>query len=515
MSMTALLLFFGVIIATLIITYYAAKRTHDPNDFYTAGGTLSAGQNSFAVAGDFMSAASFLGIAGVISLAGFDGAYMSVGNLLAFLYLMFLVAEPLRNLGRYTMADVISSRFKDKSIRGTAATSTLVVSVFYMIAQLVGAGGLIQLLLGIDYAISVIVVGILMTVYVLFGGMTATSWVQISKAVLLLSGSFILTFMVFAKFDFSLSEMIATAKAQSPLADKFMQPGNQYKNGLDVLSLNLSIAFGVAGLPHVLIRFFTVKDAVTARKSVIYSTWIIGIFFVMTIFLGLGAIGLVGHQDIVTANPAGNMATPLLARIIGGDFLFAFVSAIAFATILAVVSGLVLASASAFAHDIYGQIIKNGKISEREQMKVARIASIMVSVISILLALAAKNLNVAFLIVLTMGIAASANLPVILLTIYWRKFNVSGAVIGMSVGLLSAVILVLFGPNVWSPVEGARILTGEPLFPMYNPTIITIPLGFLGAFIGTLMGSKKAKLADDHYDEILFKMHTGYGLNSK
>ena len=390
MSALSILLFVGIIALTLLITYFSSKKTKSTSDFYTAGGGLTATQNGLAVAGDFMSAASFLGITGAIALVGFDGFYMSIGNLLGFLFLLYLVAEPMRNLGKYTLADMMTSRFKSNKVRGTAAVSTLVISIFYMIAQLVGGGGLISLMLGIDYWFAVVIVGVLMTVYVIFGGMTATSWVQITKAVLLLGGSFVLSFLVFAKFDFSIIQMFEQIKSASPFGEELANPGNKYSNGLDMLSLNLSLVLGVAGLPHLLIRFFTVKDAVTARKSVVYSTWFIGAFFLMVVFLGFGATAFVGWDNIIAANPAGNLAAPMLALAMGGDFLFAFISAVAFATILAVVSALVLTSASAFAHDIYGQIIKKGNITEKQQMKVARISSITVAIASILLSLSSK-----------------------------------------------------------------------------------------------------------------------------
>ncbi|WP_026566041.1 solute symporter family protein [Bacillus sp. UNC41MFS5] len=512
MSLLALSLFLGIIALTLVITYFSSKRTKNASDFYTAGGGLTAWQNGLAVAGDFMSAASFLGITGAIALVGFDGFYMSIGNLVAFLFLLYLVSEPLRNLGKYTMADMITARFNSKKVRGVAAVNTLVISIFYMIAQLVGAGGLIKLLLGIDYATSVLLVGILMTIYVIFGGMTATSWVQITKAVLLLIGSFVITFIVFAKFDFSVMNMFQHVKSATPFGEEFLNPGNKYKDGLDMISFNMALVLGAAGLPHLLVRFFTVKDAATARKSVVYSTWFIGVFFIMTIFLGFGAAAFVGFENIVAANPAGNMAAPLLAKTMGGDFLFAFVSAVAFATILAVVSGLVLTSASAFAHDIYGEIIKGGKVTEKQQVFVARIASIGVAVVSILLALSAQKLNVAFLSVLALGIAASANLPVILCTIYWKRFNSTGAITGMLIGLISSVVLVLLSPNVWSPTPGAAIFTGEPIFPMLNPTIYTVPLGFLGAYLGTVLSRGKSNA--ESFAEVLYKSNTGYGISA-
>ena len=510
MSPIALSLFLGIIFLTLVITYFSSKKTKSASDFYTAGGGLTAWQNGLAVAGDFMSAASFLGITGAIALVGFDGFYMSIGNLVAFLILLYLVAEPLRNLGKYTMADMITARFNSKKVRGVAATNTLVISIFYMVAQLVGAGGLIKLLLGIEFGTSVMIVGILMTIYVIFGGMTATSWVQITKAVLLLIGSFILTFIVFAKFDFNVMNMFEHVKSATPLGENFLNPGNKYKDGLDMISFNMALVLGAAGLPHLLVRFFTVKDAATARKSVVFSTWFIGIFFIMTIFLGFGAAAFVGFKNIVAANPAGNMAAPLLAKTLGGDILVAFVSAVAFATILAVVSGLVLTSASAFAHDIYGQIIKGGKVSEKQQVFVARIASVLVALISILLALFAQNLNVAFLTVLALGIAASANLPVILCTIYWKRFTTAGAITGMLFGLVSSVVLVMLSPNVWNPTPGAAIFTGDPIFHMLNPTIYTVPIGFLGAFLGTILSKQENKKS---FAEVLFKSNTGFGVS--
>ncbi|MFD2372007.1 cation acetate symporter [Brevibacillus sp. GCM10020057] len=503
MNVTAFTLFLIIVLLTLVITYYASKKTNTTSEFYTAGGGLTGWQNGLAIAGDYMSAASFLGIAGMIALSGFDGFFYSIGFLVAYLVVLYLVAEPLRNLGKYTMADMIAARFDNKKIRGVAALNTIAISIFYMIAQLVGAGALIKLLLGIEYTTSVLIVGALMTVYVVFGGMTATSWVQIVKAVLLMLGTFIISLMVFAKFDFSLTKMFEQLQTATPLGEQFLNPGNKFKIGLDTISLNLALVLGTAGLPHILIRFFTVKDAVTARKSVVYATWIIGIFYVMTVFLGFGAAAFVGADKM---DPAGNMGAPLLAESIGGNFLFAFVSAVAFATILAVVAGLVLTAASAFAHDFYGHVIRHGKATEKEQMKMAKWASVGVSIVSILLALFAQKLNVAFLVSLAFAVAASANLPVILFTIFWRRFNTTGAVTGMLVGLFSALILVALSPNVWNPVAGKAILVGEAIFPLPNPGIVSIPLGFLAAWIGTLLSSSKG---DDKYDEILVKANTG------
>ncbi|WP_232695425.1 solute symporter family protein [Brevibacillus daliensis] len=505
MNILAFSLFLIIVVGTLVVTYYASKRTNTTSEFYTAGGGLTGWQNGWAIAGDYMSAASFLGIAGMIALFGFDGFFYSIGFLVAYLVVLYLVAEPLRNLGKYTLADMIAARFNDKRIRGVAALNTMTISIFYMIAQLVGAGGLIKLLLNLDFTTSVLIVGTLMTIYVVFGGMTATSWVQIIKAILLMAGTFIISVMVFAKFDFNFAAMFEHMRTATPLGDMFLESGNKFKNGLDTISLNLALVLGTAGLPHILIRFFTVKDAPTARSSVVTATWIIGIFYVMTIFLGFGAAYLVGHEGILAADKGGNMAAPLLAKALGGDFLFAFVSAVAFATILAVVAGLVLSAASAFAHDFYTHIVRKGKVTEKEQMKTARWASVGVAIISIILSLFAQKMNVAFLVALAFAVAASANLPVILLTIFWRRFNTAGAVTGMLVGLFSCLILVAISPNVWGP-EGKAILVGEPLISLTNPGIISIPLGFLAAFLGTYLSKKQ-----DHakFDEIYVKANTG------
>jgi cation/acetate symporter len=401
---------------------------------------------------------------------------------------------------------MIAARFKQKKIRGVAALNTITISTFYMIAQLVGAGALIRLLLGIDYTVAVLIVGVLMTIYVVFGGMIATSWVQIIKAILLMAGTLIISLMVFAKFGFSITNMFEQLKTATPLGADFLNPGNKYNVPMETLSLNLALVLGTAGLPHILIRFYTVRDAQTARKSVVSATWIIGIFYIMTVFLGFGAAAFVGKDAIVAGDAAGNMAAPLLAQALGGDFLFAFVSAVAFATILAVVTGLVLSAASAFAHDIYSQIIRKGEATEKEQMVAARWASIGVSVLSILLAIFAQSLNVAFLVSLAFAVAASANLPLIIFTVFWKRFNSTGALVGSLVGLLSALILVSLSPSVWSP-DGSAIFTGNPLIPLSNPGIISIPLGFLAAYLGTIFSSEKAD--SDAYAEIQVKANTG------
>ncbi|PLS01161.1 solute symporter family protein [Neobacillus cucumis] len=510
MNTPAFIMFLGIVFVTLIVTYYASKKTKNANEFYTAGGGLTGWQNGMAIAGDYMSAASFLGIAGAVALTGFDGFFYSIGFLVAYLVVLYLVAEPLRNLGKYTFADMIAARFDAKKIRGFAAMNTVAISIFYMIAQLVGAGALIKLLLGLNYTTSVLIVGVLMTVYVIFGGMHATSWVQIIKAILLMGGTFLISIIVLAKFHWSIPAMFDQMRTATPLKEAFLNPGVKYKIGLDTISLNMGLVLGTAGLPHILVRFFTVKDAKTARSSVVYATWIIGIFYVMTIFLGFGAAAFVGNSEIVAANPAGNMAAPLLAKAIGGNMLFAFISAVAFATILAVVAGLVLTAASAFAHDFYNEILRKGKASEKQQVSMARWAAIGVSIISIILALGAQTLNVAFLVSLAFAVAASANLPVIIYTIYWKRFNTTGAVWAMVVGLISAVGLVLISPNVFSPEVGKAIFVGEPIFPYTTPGIVSIPLGFIAGYLGTIFSSQKADVKK--YEEVLVKSNTGIGI---
>ncbi|MCM3612077.1 sodium/solute symporter [Planococcus sp. MERTA32b] len=506
MNATVIIIFLVIVAMTLVITYYAAKRTNSASDFYTAGGGLTGWQNGMAIAGDYLSAASFLGIAGSIALFGFDGFLFSIGYLVAYLVVLFVVAEPLRNLGKYTLADMINARFDAKKVRGAAALSSITIVVFYMIAQLVGAGALIQLLFGIDYLWAVLLVGIMMTIYVLFGGMTATSWVQIIKAVLLMLGTVILSFLVLKNFNFNIMEMFTQMKTATPHGEAYLSPGVKYEIPLDTISLMLALVLGTAGLPHILMRFFTVRDAKTARSSVMWATWIVGIFYVMTIFLGFGAAAFVGADLITSTNPAGNMAAPLLAQALGGDILMSFISAVAFATILAVVAGLVLTGASAFAHDIYGQIIKKGKATERQQMLAARYASVGVSVFSILLAIFAQSLNVAFLVSLAFCIAASANLPVIVYTIFWKKFNTAGAVSAILTGLISALVLVSVSPSVLSPEAGAAILTGTPLFPLTNPAIVSIPLGFIGGFVGTLVSRE---IDAKKYAEVKVRANTG------
>jgi len=513
MNLVSVGFFLAIVGLTLVVTYIAAKRTSSAADFYTAGGGLKGWQNGFAIAGDYLSAAAFLGVSGAIALTGFDGFFFSVGYVVANLVLLYVIAEPMRNLGRYTLADMLTARFNEKRIRGVAASGTIIIVILYMIAQLVGAGALIKLLFGIEYWIAVLIVGVMMTTYVLFGGMTATSWVQIIKASLLLFGTGLLATLVLVKFDFSLMKMFDTIAVDH--GEKFLVPGIKYTSTVDSVSMMMALVLGTSGLPHILMRFFTVKDAKTARASISWTTWITAIFFSLTIFLGFGALNFVGLDKILAESKAGNTAAPLLAQFLGGDVLMAFIGAVAFATILAVVSGLVLTGASAISHDIYGEIIKGGKLTEKQQVLAARTGSISIAIVSIVLALFAQNLNVSFLVSFAFCIGASANLPVILYTIYWKKFNSTGAVSAMVTGLVSCLVLGAMGPNVWSPVEGAAIFVGNPIVPLAVPAIITIPLGFIAGYLGSVLSSSKVPQAeaDRIYKEIRVKANTGVSVS--
>ena len=520
MNITATLFFLLIIGITLGITFWASKKNTGTSSHYVAGGQIKGWQNGLAIAGDYLSAASFLGIAGAIALNGFAGFYLSIGFLVAYLVVLLVVAEPLRNLGKYTMADMLVSRFNSKRIRAVAALSTLTISIFYMIAQLVGAGSLIQLLLVINYTVAVLIVGVLMTIYVVLGGMLATTWIQITKAVLLIAGTLLLSILVLAQYSFSPIALFSAVERE--IGSEMLAPkaASGLQAGLDSISLNMALVFGTAGLPHILIRFLTVPDAKTARASIITAVWIIGIFYLFTPILGYGAALVVGQDAISAQNPAGNLAAPQLAEALGGPILLAFVSAVAFATIVAVVAGLVIAASGAFAHDFYTNVIKGGNATEREQFLAARYATIGVSILSILIALFAQSFNVAFLVALAFAVAASANVPVILLTIFWKKFNTVGAITGMLLGLISAVVLVFLSPNVLTgavPAEGVTpVISADPIFPLKSPTLISMPLGFLGCFIGTLLGGRKHSTEQEQreglqtdYDEIYVRTNTG------
>jgi cation/acetate symporter len=508
---TPLLMFASFVLVTLGITWWAARRSQDASAFFAAGRRIRGWQNGLAVAGDYMSAASFLGIAGIIAFQGFDGFMYSVGWLVAYLTVLLIVAEPLRNVGKYTMADVLAFRLRARPVRAMASLSTLTVSTIYMIAQMVGAGALVKLLMpGVGFNTAVIGVGILMIVYVVFGGMLATTWVQIVKAVLLMCGTVFLSVLVLSHFDFSfarffdaIAHVTYTEKGVAVTKD-FLTPGLRYKppyGALDLVSLGLALLFGTAGLPHILVRFYTVPDAKTARVSVVWAMALIGAFYIMTTFLGFGAATIVG-RDYIAAHGGTNMSAPLLARALGGDVFFAFISAIAFATILAVVAGLTISASASFAHDFYTNVLYRGQ--ERaagSEVRVARITAFVVGGVAIGIAiLLGPDANVAFLVALAFAVAASANLPVIVLSLFWRRFNTRGAVAGLATGLVASITLIAIGPS---------LLKANAIFPLENPGILSIPLGFLAAVLATLSGREPE--AEARFTELTVRAVTGLG----
>ncbi len=589
-----LAVFAAVIALTMYVTYRAAQRVRSAADFYTAGGGVTGLQNGWAIAGDYLSAASFLGIAGLISLYGYDGFMYSVGWLVAYITVLLLIAEPCRNIGRYTLADILAYRNDPRKARVVGALSTITVSTFYLTAQMVGGGVLVKTLIGINYETSVVAVGILMLAYVLFGGMVATTWVQIIKAVLLVAASLIIVALVWAPYGFSLpaflADVVADPKVQARVASllgdpaknmsaaelgqRFLEPGLYFKAPIDQISLGMALVFGTAGLPHILMRFFTVRTAVQARRSVVWAMAIIGGFYVLTLFLGFGAAHGVGPAAIAGVDAGGNMAGPLLAQFIGGgpdsllgNFMLAFVSAVAFATIVAVVAGLVLASASAMAHDLFVGVIRAGKeTTAYGQVQAARVATLIVGAMSIAIGILAKGQNVAVLVGLAFAVAASANFPCVLLTLYWRRCNTGGVVAGMVVGTLAAVGLTLVSPNLTYPkavrADAHKVLDGaaakraaataalastdpaiaakgkrdlvaidkatskatadlakwaneetsfmgleKPLFALKNPGLISIPLGFLAVILGSLL--YRDPRAEERWNEVYARQNTG------
>jgi cation/acetate symporter len=538
---TALVMFIVFIALTLVITYWASRRTATTAEFYSAGRSITGFQNGWAVAGDYMSAASFLGIAGLIAFYGYDGFMYSVGWLVAYLTVLLLVAEPLRNTGKFTMADVLALRFRNPTVRSVAAISTLTVSLFYMIAQMVGAGSLVSLLIpGIGFRTAIVVVGVLMLVYVVFGGMLATTWVQIVKAVLLMAGTIFLSVLVLAQFGFSITAFFHAVSqvtgsfcqagavkdgvcpdGSAPIVRDFTQPGLYYHGKwgpLSLISLGVALIFGTAGLPHILVRFYTVPSARAARTSVVWAMILIGSFYIMTTFLGFGAATLVGKANIGVMkegllSPNQNLAAPLLAEKLGGEIFLSFIAAIAFATILAVVAGLTIAASSAFAHDIWFNVVKGGRENEREQVMVARIAACVIGALSIVLAIALRSLNVAFLVGLAFAVAASANVPAIVLTLYWRKFNTSGMVAGMVAGLLSSIVLIVLSPAVMGidPAGAAtrHLIQAAPLFPLDNPAIVSVPIGFVVSVVAAL--AARHRPAELPFSEINVRANTGIG----
>src|SRR6186713_1585531 len=439
--------FFMVFIAlSLVITAWAARRTKTADQFYTAGGSVTAFQNGLALAGDFMSAASFLGIAGLVALSGFDGLIYSIGWLVGWPIVLFLIAEPLRNLGRYTFADVLAARLRQTPIRIAASIGSLAVIAFYLIAQMVGAGNLIRLLFGLPYEAAVAIVGVVMLAYVLFGGMTATTWVQIVKAVLLLGGATVLALLVLAQFSFNPLALFAEATRQ--YGDGVLSPGRLVSDPVDAISLGLALMLGTAGLPHILMRFYTVPDARTARSSVGYATAAIGFFYLLTFILGFGAMVIVGQPAIRAIDPGGNMAAPLLAEAVGGQSFLGFIAAVAFATILAVVAGLTLSGAAALSHDLWVHVVRHGTSDDREQFRVAKAATLLLGVLAIVLGIVFQGQNVAFMVGLAFAIAASANFPALVLSIFWSRLTTAGAQSSMFVGTAAALVLIYSSPTI-------------------------------------------------------------------
>ena len=524
----AIIMFVIFVGITLGITYWAARRTKSAAAFYTAGGGITGGQNGLAIAGDYMSAASFLGITGLVYGSGYDGLIFSVGWLVGWPIVTFLVAEQLRNLGKFTFADVASFRFAQTPIRTLAACGSLVTVAFYLIAQMVGAGKLIQILFGLPYLWAVIIVGVLMIVYVTFGGMTATTWVQIIKAVLLLGGATFMALMVLIKFGFSPEALFKAAVDIHPKKVAIMGPGSLITDPISAISLGMALMFGTAGLPHILMRFFTVKDAKAARKSVFYATGFIGYFYILTFIMGFGAIALIAGN---TANPAenpfldqalvaagkdaiaaikggSNMAVMHLANAVGGEYFLGFIAAIAFATILAVVSGLALAGASAISHDLYASVFKHGKAAEADEMRVSKIASVALGFLAVGLGIAFENQNVAYMVGLAFAIAASCNFPVLLMSVFWKGMTTRGAFIGGFLGLISAVTLVVTGPTVWVKVLG----NAAALQPYDNVAIFSMPIAFIGIWLFSLLDNS-ARAAEDKagFEAQYIRCQTGIG----
>ncbi|QKJ22060.1 cation acetate symporter [Poseidonibacter lekithochrous] len=513
LNIPAIIMFFIFVGGTLAITYWAAKRTKSASDFYTAGGGISGFQNGMAIAGDYMSAASFLGLSGLVYLKGYDGLVYAVGFLVGWPVILFLMAEKLRNLGKFTFADIAAYRLGQKEIRSLAAAGSLAVVTLYLIAQMVGSGKLIQVLFGLEYEYAVILVGIMMIVYVTFGGMLATTWVQIIKAVLLLSGVTFMGYMVLSHFGFSFEALATKAVETHTLGQDIMAPGGFISDPISAISLGLALMLGTAGLPHVLMRFFTVGNAKEARKSVVYATGFIGYFYLVIAIIGLGAIVFLnspeGQQYFVDGQLFGgnNMAAIHLSHVVGGNVFLGFISAVAFATILAVVSGLTLAGASAISHDLYASVI-NTNATEEQEIAVSKRATIAIGVVGVVLGIAFEHQNIAFMVGLAFAIAASANFPILFLSIYWSKLTTRGAFIGGFLGLLTAVVLVILGPVVWVSVLG----NAEAIFPYKHPALFSVSVAFIGIWFFSITDkSQRAKDEIKAYEAQSVRAETGIG----
>ncbi|MEC3980395.1 solute symporter family protein [Amycolatopsis sp. H20-H5] len=520
-----IIIFLVFVAITLVIVFRASRNTKTASDYYAAGRAFTGPQNGIAISGDYLSAASFLGIAGAIAINGYDGFLYSIGFLVAWLVALLLVAELLRNTGKFTMGDVLAFRMKQRPVRAAAAISTLAVSFFYLLAQMAGAGGLVNLLLGIDSNLGqdlvIAVVGIIMIMYVLIGGMKGTTWVQIIKAGLLIVGAFAMTLWVLGKYGFNLSHLFQAAVDKGGKAgEALLGPGKQYgKTGttkLDFLSLGIALVLGTAGLPHVLMRFYTVPTARDARKSVVWAIVLIGVFYLFTLVLGYGAGALVGPEKIAKAPGTTNSAAPLLALELGGPVLLGFISAVAFATILAVVAGLTITASASFAHDVYANVIKRGKTSADSEVRVARITALVIGAVAILGGILAKEQNVAFLVALAFAVAASANLPTLLYSLFWKRFNTQGALWSIYGGLIVTIVLIVFSPAVsGKPVDvktgkSASMIQGVDFhwFPLDNPGLVSIPIAFVLGWLGTILSKEhNAK----KYAEMEVRSLTGAG----
>ncbi len=502
-NIASIIIFFAFVAITLSITYWAAKKTKTTSEFYAADRNISGFQNGLALSGDYMSAASFLGIAGMVSLKGYDGLIYSIGFLVGWPLVMFLIAEPLRNLGKFTFADVVAFRLKQKPVRIASSVGSLMTIVFYLIAQMVGAGALINILFGLPYEVAVIIVGLVMISYVLFGGMLATTWVQIIKAVLLLSGATFLVIMTLASFG--MNPVVLFEQAAAKYGDAVLSPGGFVTNPWDAISLGIALILGTAGLPHILMRFFTVPDAKQARKSVFLATGFIGYFYILTFIIGFGAMVLVGQDVVSYFDKGGNMAALLLAESVGGQFFLGFIAAVAFATILAVVAGLTLSGASTLSHDLYVSVIKKGKTDEAGEVRVARISTLLIGVLAIILGLTFKGQNVAFMVGLAFAIAASSNFPSLLLSILWKKFTTRGAVASILTGAALSVLLIILSPTVWVDIIGNE----SAIFPWKNPALISMSAAFLAAYIVSKLTKEPG--AEEKFEDEKLRTYLGVG----
>lgn len=513
LNLPAIVMFLLFVAATLMITYWAAKRTRSTSDYYAASGGITGLQNGLAIAGDYMSAASFLGISGLVYLSGYDGLIYSIGFLIGWPLILFLIAERLRNLGRYTFADVASYRLQQLPIRTLSAFGALAVVALYLIAQMVGAGKLIQLLFGLPYEFAVVIVGVLMVLYVTFGGMIATTWVQIIKAVLLLAGATFIAVMVLKHVGFDLNVLFEQAIAVHDKGAQIMAPGGLVTDPISAISLGVALIFGTAGLPHILMRFFTVADAKQARRSVFFATGFIGYFYILTFVIGFGAIVLLTKNPDFFNNEGlliggNNMAAIHLSQAVGGDIFLGFISAVAFATILAVVSGLTLAGASAISHDLYASVIKKGQVTGKDEIRVSRIATLVLGLVAIVLGILFEQQNVAFMVGLAFAIAASANFPILFLSMYWRNLTTRGALIGGFSGLMTAIVLVILGPIVWVDILG----NAEAIFPYKYPALFSVVTAFVLIWLFSItdkseQGNKERALFEHQF----IRSQTGIG----